>query len=80
MDEKLSAGIVVVALVAPLCAVCVAGPAFLASVFAGITSWFGGLSSVPTTGLAIMAAIIVYGLLSRKKRCIDRSPERTAVF
>lgn len=79
MGEKLSASIVAVALVAPLCALCIAGPAFLVSVFAGVTSWFGGLSSVPTTGLAVMAAIIVYGLLSRKKRRIGRSSDRTSV-
>ena len=78
MGEKLSAGIVTVAVVAPICTVCIVGPAFFASMFAGVTGWFGGLGPALTTGLAIMAAIAVYGLLSRKKRRNNRTTARTA--
>lgn len=78
MGEKLSAGIVAVALVAPLCTVCIVGPAFLASTIAGISGWFVGLSPVLTTGLAIIVAIFVYGLLRKKKLRIDRTTARTA--
>ena len=78
MGEKLSAGIVAVAIVAPLCSLCIVGPTFFASMFAGIVGWFGGLSPVLTTGLAIMAAIIVYGLLRRKKPKTNRNAVRTA--
>ncbi len=78
MGEKLSAGIVTTALVAPICAVCIMGPAFLASMFAGINGWFGGLSPPLTTGLAIIAAIVVYGLLSRKMRRRNSAAAQTA--
>ena len=67
MSEKLVAGLVTAAVVAPLCAVCILGPAVLASIFAGITGWLGGFDPVVTTGLVLAAGIAVYGIVRRRR-------------
>lgn len=67
MSEKLLAGVVAAAVIAPLCATCILGPALLASFFTGITAWFGGLDPVVTTALALVAGLAVYGFI-RKRR------------
>ena len=64
MSDKPVAMLVTAAIVAPICALCVLGPAFLFSWVAGL---FGGLGPVTATGLAIVAAILVYGLAKRRK-------------
>jgi hypothetical protein len=72
MGEKLVAGLVTAAVVAPICAVCVLGPAVLASIFAGITGWLGGFDPIVTTGLVLAAGIAVYGIVRRHRA--QRSP------
>lgn len=67
MNDKLVAGLVTAVVIAPICAVCILGLAFLGSMFAGAFGWIAGLSSVATAGLAIVGAILVYGLLKRRK-------------
>ncbi len=66
MSDKPVAALVTAAVVAPLCAVCILGPAFLGSALAGATGWFGGLGPVVTGGLAMIAGIAVYGFVRRK--------------
>ena len=66
MQDKLAAGLVAAIVVAPVCAVCILGPAVLASVLAGITGWIGGLDPVLVAGLAILAGIAVYGIVRRR--------------
>ena len=63
MDEKILAGLFAAAVVAPLCAVCIIGPAFLGSAIAWVTGWFTGLDPLATASLAIVAGIAVYGLV-----------------
>ncbi len=72
MHDKLVAGLVTAVVIAPICAVCVLGPAVLGSVFAGAFGWIAGLSPVATAGLAMVGAIIVYGYFDRKKRAALR--------
>ena len=64
MSDKPVAMLVAAAVVAPICALCVLGPAFLFSWVAGLV---GGLGPVTATGLAIVAAILVYGFAKRRK-------------
>ena len=68
MSDKVVAGLVTAAVVAPICAVCIGGPVFLASAAAGIGGWFSGLGAGASTGLAIIAAFVVVALVKRRKR------------
>jgi hypothetical protein len=72
MNEKLTAGIVTAAAIAPVCALCILGPAVLGSMIAGIAGWFGGLSAITTAGLVLVAGIAGYEILRRRKA--RRSP------
>ncbi len=65
MSDKLVAGLVTAAAVGPICAVCILGPTFI---FSWVSGFFAGLSPVVATGLAIIAVILAYGLLTRRKR------------
>lgn len=67
VSDKLVAGVVTGAAITPICAVCVLGPTAVGSSLAWITGWFGGFSPVTTTGLAIIAAILVYGFAKRRR-------------
>jgi len=68
MNDKPIAFLAAAAVVAPLCAVCVTGPAFLGSAVAWISRWFAGFDPVAATGLAILAGLLVYGFFRRKRR------------
>ncbi len=72
MNEKLTAGIVTAAAIAPVCALCILGPAVLGSMIAGIAGWFGGLSAITTAGLVLVAGIAVYEIIRRRRA--RRSP------
>lgn len=67
MSDKLIAGLVTAVAVAPVCAVCIFGPAALASAAAGIAGWLGGLDPVVITGLAVLAGIAAYGVVHRRR-------------
>ena len=75
MSEKLLFGLTTAALIAPLCAVCVLGPAVLGSLLAGAFGWLGGLSPGVTVGGAIIAATLIYRLVRRSKRRTDQRGE-----
>ena len=64
MSDKLVAGLVTAAAVGPICAVCILGPTF---VFSWVSGIFSGLGPVVATGLAIIAVILTYGLLRRRR-------------
>ena len=64
MSDKLVAGLVTAAVVGPLCSLCILGPTFI---FSWATGWLAGLGQVVAGGLAIMAAILVYGLNKRRR-------------
>lgn len=63
MSEKLLAGLVTAVVIAPICALCILGPAVLGSLLAGTLGWLGGLGPVRTTGLMLIAGVVVYGLV-----------------
>lgn len=80
MSDKLLAGIVTAAVIAPLCSVCVLGPAVIASVFSGVAAWFGGFDPVVTTALVLVAGLAVYGFIRKRgeKRALAAQPEEAS--
>ncbi len=67
MGEKFTAWLVTAAVIAPVCAVCILGPAVMVSIFAGAAGWFGGLDAFAAAGLVLIAGLSVYGLIRRRK-------------
>lgn len=74
MSEKPIAFLVTAVAVAPLCAVCILGPAALGAVATGLAGWIGGLGPITTTGTAVGAAAVVYGVVRwNRARAIAKS-------
>ncbi len=67
MGEKLVAGIVTSAVILPICAVCVLGPAAIGSLFAGAFGWLGGFGPLATLALMIAVGALVYRHFHRRK-------------
>ena len=67
MNDKLLAGIVTGVVVAPLCSVCILGPAFVGVLIGGALGWIADLRPVVTIGLAIVGTILVYSFLNRHR-------------
>ena len=67
MHDKIVAGAVTTVVVAPICAFCILGPAFVGSLLGGISGWIGGLSPVLITGLAIATGILVLEIVRRRR-------------
>ncbi len=67
MSNKLLAGLVTAAVITPLCAICIIGPVVLGSVAASVFAWLGGFDPVTTTSLAVILAILIYGLFRRRR-------------
>ncbi len=76
MNEKLLAGLVAAVAIAPLCAVCILGPAVIVSIFSGIAAGLGGFDVVVTAGLAFVAGIAVLAIV--RKRRAPRTPAKPA--
>ena len=70
MGERFVAGIVTAAAIAPVCAVCVLGPAAVGSLFAGAFGWLGDFGSLGTIALMIAAAAgaLAYRHFIRRRR------------
>lgn len=73
MGEKLVAGLVTAAVISPVCAVCVLGPAAIGSLFAGIFGWLGGFEPLPTIALmtAAGAGALVYRHFLRRRMRLE---------
>jgi len=67
MSEKLVAGLVTAAVISPICAVCVLGPAAFGSLFAGAFGWLGGFGPLTTLALMIAAGALVYRHFLRRR-------------
>lgn len=67
MSEKLLAGLLATVAIAPLCAVCVLGPAVIASIFTGIAAWLGGLDAIVAASVFLAAGLAVYGFVRMRK-------------
>lgn len=65
MSEKPLAAVMTALVVAPLCAVCVLGPALLVSMIAGFRGWLSGTGILVVITL-IAAAIFVLALKRRR--------------
>ncbi len=67
MNDKPIAILVTAAVVAPICALCILGPAVLGSAVAGVFAWFAGFDPVAVLALAVIGAILAYGFFSRRR-------------
>ena len=74
MSEKpISGGFVAGA--AALMVVCCLAPVLFVSFGAGLWAWLGGLTALEIAGAAVIAGVIAYAILRRKRRAV---PERDA--
>jgi hypothetical protein len=67
MSDKPIAMLVTAVGIAPICALCVLGPAVLGSLLAGAFGWLGDAGPVLTIGLMIVAGLLVYRTIRRRK-------------
>ncbi len=68
MSDKPIAVLVTTAIAAPLMVVCcLFGPAAIAWLVAWASGWVAGIGAAASTGLAIVAAILVYGFIRRRR-------------
>ncbi len=72
MSDKPIAGLVIAAVVAPLCVLCVLGPVILASGVAGAWGWLSGLGPAVILVFVVLFAALAYGLLRRRKARTSR--------
>ena len=67
MSDKPIAMLVTAAAIAPICALCVLGPAVLGSLLAAAFAWLGDAGPVLTIGLMIVAGLLVHRTIRRRK-------------
>jgi len=67
MSEKLLAGLTAAVVIAPLCVLCVLGPAVIASMATGITAWLGGFDPVSTLTPAFVAGMAVFAIVRQQR-------------
>ncbi len=73
--DKLVAGLVTFAVVLPICAVCVLGPAAIGAMLIGVVAWLGGAGAVLSIGLTIVAGLLIYRTMRRSRaRSDDPAP------
>ncbi len=77
MSDKPIAMLVTAAAIAPVCALCVLGPAVLGSLLAGTFAWLGGTGPVLTMGLMIVAGLLVHRTIHRRKGQTQDRAERS---
>ena len=65
--EKLVAGFVTAAVISPICALCILGPAAIGSLLAGTLGWLGGFGPLATMALMVAAGALVYRHFLRKR-------------
>jgi hypothetical protein len=68
MSDKPIAILVTAAAIAPLCAICVLGPAFLGGAVAWVSGWVGGLGPAITTGLVLAVGVAVFRAVRRERQ------------
>jgi hypothetical protein len=71
MGEKFIAGIVTAAAIAPVCAVCILGPAAIGSLLAGAFGWLGDFGPLGTIALMIAAGagvLVTRDFLRRRRQ------------
>ena len=79
MNDKPPAALIAAVIGAPVMVVCcLFGPAAIVWVIAWASGWVAGFGAVASTGLAIIAAMLVYGL-ARRRRAKPPSASGSAV-
>lgn len=71
MGEKFVAGIVTVAAIVPICAVCILGPAAIGFMFAGAFGWLGDVGPLGTIAMMIAAGagvLVTRDFLRRRRQ------------
>ncbi len=71
MSDKPVAMLVAGVIAAPICLLCLFGPVAFAWAVVWVSGTVSGLGAVATTGLAMIAAILVYGLVRRRRATRD---------
>ncbi len=77
MSDKPIAMLVTAVGIAPICVLCVLGPAVLGSLLAGAFAWLGATGPVLTIGLMIVAGLLVYRTIRRRKVQTQDRAERS---
>ncbi len=77
MSDKPIAMLVTAVGIAPICALCVLGPAVLGSLLAGTYAWLGGTGWVLTMGRMIAAGLFAHGTIRRRKGQTQDRAERS---
>ncbi len=77
MSDKPIAMFVTAVGIAPICALCILGPAVLVSLLAGTFGWLGDAGPVLTIGLMIVAGLLVYRTIRRRKVQTQDRAERS---
>lgn len=72
MSDKLLAGLVTAAGIAPLCAVCVLGPTAVGAMIAGAFGWIAGAGPLLIIGLMVAVGLLVYRDF-RRRREVNRA-------
>ena len=77
MVAKFGAGIATAAAIAPICAVCILGPAAVGSLFAGAFGWLGDFGPLGTVAMMIAAGagVLVTRHFSRRRMRAPHSRE-----
>jgi hypothetical protein len=68
MSEKPVATLVAALAIAPICAVCILGPAFVGSALAWIFGWFAGPGVIGLAIIVMALGVGLYLLVKRKQR------------
>ncbi len=77
MSDKPITMLVTAVGIAPICALCILGPAVLVSLLAGTFGWLGATGPVLTIGLMIVAGLLVYRTIRRRKVQTQDRAERS---
>ena len=73
MSDKPLAVLVAALVVAPLCAICILGPAALGAMIAGVWGGFTGNTALLAVAVVILASALAYALKRRQRRGRDRA-------
>lgn len=78
MSDKPIAVLVTALVAAPLCTVCILGPAAVGGALAGWFGWLSDIGPVAATAVAIIGAVVIYRLLRRRQNRARNVLERDA--
>jgi len=74
MSDRPIGALVAIAVAAPLCLLCLAGPALIATVAGTIVAWFTGTQALVIVGVLLAVAALAWRVVSRRRRPSDEIP------